>query len=180
MLQYEAGMPGVRLSVDADLRLYQRSLWPVTGVRTVSSAPFLERSAVTRGGDPYLSLDRLLTDARARNESLLLDPIFPFWSSLPIRSTSNPNPSTPGNTPAPFVLQLRIRVPPQTVMYRPALAHVLKHGWVQYFALFCLVGGFLYPLYTAFVVNQVIPTAVRIEGESIKRSAPWKRAPEPM
>ena len=56
-----------------------------------------------------------------------------------------------------------MRIPKDRIYYRPALAEVLKQGWIQYISLFFLVLGIIWPFYDFLVYHQVIRTHITVD-----------------
>lgn len=135
---YASGVPGSRLILDGDLRLYQRAPLPnpVSGVY----APYLWSPLPALSGvtSPLqASPEGLLPLVAVRNYSLAYTPVVaPVWVPDPfLPVTSALDTSNLALVPRAFQLSLTARVPFGQVLVTPTIGQELKWGWVQYLSL---------------------------------------------
>jgi len=151
LLTYSASVPGRSLLMDGRMSL--KLTQPLNVVPTVrgfnqSILPLFEPGPVSA---TRVSLPTLAAMAAARNDSVVLEPVYTAWEVK--YAACEPDCS--------FSATLVFRVPPQSVPYVPAFLEVAKFGWIQFLATLVLLGVFARMLVRFVITHQVLPTLVR-------------------
>ncbi|GLD93619.1 hypothetical protein PINS_up002211 [Pythium insidiosum] len=122
------------LRVDGDLRLEMREPARVTttDLRPFKSTPILNASSINSVQD--LDIGTLLSRYRSREWLTTLDVAAPTWTS-DLGGSSQPR----QDVPRTFTLELTIRIPRSSVLYRPTWSELLKTAWIQYFSILVIV-----------------------------------------
>mmetsp|Transcript_43053 Transcript_43053/g.101249 ORF Transcript_43053/g.101249 Transcript_43053/m.101249 type:complete len:318 (+) Transcript_43053:328-1281(+) len=149
-LDYAAGVPGSRLTVDGRMRLELMNPLPVRGgVRTLGGESLLPLDTVVSG--PELTFSRLLAQASAKNDTTVLTAMRTAWDLA--QKGCEPD--------CEFVLDLTVRVPSEEVLYVPTFIEVCKFSWIQFIATVAFVAIFAIPLKRFVVTQQVVQSIVQ-------------------
>jgi len=150
LLDYAAGVPGSRLTVDGRMRLAQANPLPVRGgVRTLGGESLLPLDRVVSG--PELTFRRIIAEASGKNDTTVLAPMRTSWD-LAARGC---------DPRCEFTVTVTVRVPSEEVHYVPTFIEVCKFSWIQFIATVAFVAIFVIPLKRFIVTQQVVQSIVQ-------------------
>ncbi|XJO73196.1 hypothetical protein BDV3_004214 [Batrachochytrium dendrobatidis] len=149
-------LTGNSLYVDGDLQLIQR--WPMQDkVDYMFTNPAINFTQAVGNDYAALTWPRIVSDYLDKDVRTTLVSPMPIWS-------------TPRGSNDPFTITIKVRIPKDRIVYRPALLQVLKNGWIQYIACWVIVAAVLIPLYKYVLQHQIVATYVSIQT-SVDRDA---------
>mmetsp|Transcript_67791 Transcript_67791/g.155876 ORF Transcript_67791/g.155876 Transcript_67791/m.155876 type:complete len:319 (+) Transcript_67791:219-1175(+) len=149
-IDYSAGVPGRRLTIDGRMALKLANPLPIRGsVRGAGEEGLFPRGRVVSAEEA--SFEALLAKVASRNDTAVLDPVITAWA-MPLK----------GCEPrCAFEVKLRVRMTPEKVLYVPGFVEVCKFSWIQIIATFLFLYILLRPLLVFVFSQQIIQTEVR-------------------
>ncbi|MEW5302683.1 MAG: hypothetical protein WDW36_005441 [Sanguina aurantia] len=128
-LTHSSQLPGAVLYTDGELVLQQKNALTFGRYNDLFNQPMLSSAApsVFTATQPSIQYEfqKILGSYLARNYTTLYTNNHPVWKA--------------GNSDT-FTLSMRIRIPPnQLVYYRPMVIEMLKGGWIQFLATFAVL-----------------------------------------
>lgn len=139
-------LPGAEYHVNGDLRFKQLNPVPSRGTRSLYSDSLLPRAGVRSVED--LAFPTILAKYFQRNDTMELHHPNSFW--------------VPGRQDT-FKVHLNLRIPTQDISYIPDASETLKHAWIQYISVLCIVYVVLDAVRYFVYSQQVVPTLTRLD-----------------
>ncbi|KAJ1524304.1 hypothetical protein ONE63_010815 [Megalurothrips usitatus] len=135
-IHYNAGLPGARLDVVADLRFAQKK--PVDF--RIAESLFSSTNLIQE-----VSLRDLLFSYSQHNYSTSLVNQYHVWA-------------TGRDVEDPFAISVRINIPESSIVYRPGFWQVMKWAWMQYLSIFVIFFHVFHIFQEYIFSNQLVPT----------------------
>ncbi|XP_078724697.1 transmembrane protein 231 isoform X2 [Lampetra fluviatilis] len=142
LAQHSSPLHGSELSVNGDLRLRQREPLAHRGLDTRYNV------SVVNGSSPFAEaydFTEIIHAYQERNVSTVLGNTMAMWKSGRADTT-------------PFVINLLIRYPEETILYQPGFWEQIKFGWVQYVSVLLIFHWVFQRIKTFVFENQVLRT----------------------
>lgn len=143
-IHYNSAFPGASLSVVGELLLQQRKPLRHTGADKEYNVPVIDESKSDLNS---YKLETIFQQYMRRNVTAMFQNSYPIWKAG--RAAKEP-----------FVIDLVISYPEQTILYRVGFWQLLKWGLVQYIAVFAIVSWLMYYIKLWFFQRQLVPTLV--------------------
>jgi len=151
-LDHVSMVSGGELELWGSLQLRQRSLLPQSSaVRTTYNTSVIVPSNGGIDSMSQVQFGTMLDNYLSRNESTILGDVYPVWTAA---------------ADSYFTLKAHIQIPPeQIIQYQPGVLETLRHGVIQFLAVYVFVAALLGAANHFIFENQVFETRVRDDSK---------------
>lgn len=145
-VNYASGTYGAALTISGDLRLYQKSPLFHRGTDVRFNTSIVD--STSQSASDY-DISNILQQYSTRNVSTVLQNMYPVWKT------------NRGST-EPFMIQVTINYPIETIVYVPGFWELVKWGWVQYVTILLLFIWIFREIKEAVFKGQIFNTVVQM------------------